>query len=333
MEKKQWAVLQGKVDVNKDFSEIKYLYNYNSLNTNPSFSQHPQEAILKSNIVLEEGSIEFELNVKKPLNLNIGSMISCRFGILSNFFIGFEISNFHQGSFSFSRFINNSWIIEQSMVSKDSFQYDKNYKIRIMSLGSRVKFYIDDVEIISTTNCNFSSSPLTLYINANYINPLPPLPGTTTIPLPKEPVELIKISNLKYEIKKPKVFIVMQFTEKYNNLYNDIIKRVCDEFNLEPIRVDEIYSTSMIINDIKNQIENCKFVIAEITPDNPNVFFEVGFAFGIKKDIILICDSERPKLPFDVSGFRTLFYEDKITGRTKFENQLKEFFKNILGDI
>lgn len=333
MKKKQWAVLQGDISVNEDFTEIKYLYDYNYVNKNPQLTQHPQEALIKSNIVLEEGSIEFDLYVKKTLKFDFTSMISCKFGILSNFFIGLDISNFHQGTFSFSRFSNNNWIIEQSMIAKNAFKFDKNYKIKITSNGSRVKLYMDDVEIISTNNCNFSSSTLTLGINANYINPLPPLSGGTTISLPKEPTELIKISNLKYEIKKPKVFIVMQFTEKYNNLYNDIIKRVCDEFSLEPIRVDEIYSTSMIISDIKNQIENCKFVIAEITPDNPNVFFEVGFAFGIKKDIILICDSERPKLPFDVSGFRTLFYEDKITGRTKFENQLKEFFKNIIGDI
>jgi hypothetical protein len=70
-------------------------------------------------------------------------------------------------------------------------------------------------------------------------------------------------------------------------------------------------------------------VIADITPDNPNVFYEVGYAHGIKKPTILLSDRRRDKLPFDVSGFRTLFYDNTIGGKKAVEENLTKHLENM----
>ena len=62
--------------------------------------------------------------------------------------------------------------------------------------------------------------------------------------------------------------------------------------------------------------------------DNPNVWYELGYAFARKKDVIMVCDEGRQKFPFDIqhrlvikyttdssSDYKTL--EKSITKRIK----------------
>ena len=94
-------------------------------------------------------------------------------------------------------------------------------------------------------------------------------------------------------------------------------------------RADEFYTATPIIKDIVKSIKEASVIIAEITPDNPNVFYEVGYAHAINKPTILLSDKTRGKLPFDISGFRTLFYENSIAGKSAVEKNLKKFLENI----
>src|SRR5262250_1329054 len=50
-------------------------------------------------------------------------------------------------------------------------------------------------------------------------------------------------------------------------------------------------SPASIIEDIIRGIETAQIVIAEITPTNENVFYEVGYAHALKKPTILLVDS------------------------------------------
>jgi hypothetical protein len=65
-------------------------------------------------------------------------------------------------------------------------------------------------------------------------------------------------------------------------------------------------------------------------PNNPNVYFEVGYALVMKKPTILLA-RKGTSLPFDVAGFRVLFYEDSIGGKGKLEEGLRRHLAAILG--
>jgi hypothetical protein len=73
-----------------------------------------------------------------------------------------------------------------------------------------------------------------------------------------------------------------------------------------------------------------EFVIAEVTPQNPNVYYELGFAHAINKPAILLADKALGKLPFDVAPFRVMFYENSIPGRKVFEESLRRHIQAIL---
>lgn len=110
------------------------------------------------------------------------------------------------------------------------------------------------------------------------------------------------ISNYKVSTERPKAFVVMQFSTPYNELYEQVIHRICDEFKVDAKRADEVYGPGVIIADIVKQIVESKLIIAEITPANPNVYYEIGYAHALGKPTILIAE-KATELPFDVSPF------------------------------
>lgn len=71
-------------------------------------------------------------------------------------------------------------------------------------------------------------------------------------------------------------------------------------------------------------------VIAEITPLNPNVYYEVGYADTLSKPVILISDRKEGLKPFDVMAYRTIFYDNSIGGKSQIENDLRTYLCGIM---
>ncbi len=139
----------------------------------------------------------------------------------------------------------------------------------------------------------------------------------------------IKFRNLVVEAQQPMCFIVMQFSEDFNVLYTDVIKPMCEQYGYKVIRGDDFHTSGLILEDITQSIRSAALVIADVTPDNANVFYELGYAHGIGKPTILLSDRRREKLPFDISGFRTLFYDNSIGGKAVVEQRLKQHLEAL----
>ena len=128
------------------------------------------------------------------------------------------------------------------------------------------------------------------------------------------------------------VFVVMQFSG-FEELYTDVIEPMTKEYDLHAYRADQVYGSGSIIDDIIRGIETAQIVIAEITPTNENVFYEVGYAHALKKPTILLVDREKKeKLPFDLSGYRCLFYQNSIGGKRKVKEGLQKYIEAILNE-
>lgn len=144
----------------------------------------------------------------------------------------------------------------------------------------------------------------------------------------------ITISNVTVQSERPMAFIVMQFSSPYNEVYSHVIRDVCDALAIDAIRADEIYGPGIIIKDVIDRISRAQVIIADISPTNPNVYFEVGYALALGKPIVLLAQrrgTESP-LPFDLSAFRVLFYDDSIGGKPKLEAGLRSHLGEILGE-
>jgi nucleoside 2-deoxyribosyltransferase len=80
--------------------------------------------------------------------------------------------------------------------------------------------------------------------------------------------------------------------------------------------MDEMAGPGVILQDMQREIEQAGVVIAEITPPNPNVFYEVGYAHALGKPTILLAQ-RGIQLPFDIRSFRVVFYTDTIGGKAE----------------
>jgi hypothetical protein len=129
---------------------------------------------------------------------------------------------------------------------------------------------------------------------------------------------------------KPQAFVVMQFGAEYDEVYKDVVEEVVKNFEVKALRADEMAGPGLIISDIVREIGSSQLVIADISPTaNANVYFEVGYALALNKPTILLARKGTP-LPFDVAGFRVLFYENTIGGKGRLENGLRKHLDAIL---
>ena len=141
----------------------------------------------------------------------------------------------------------------------------------------------------------------------------------------------ITFTDCKISFQPPEVFIISQFGDIYDQLYDGVIKPLCDKNNIKPIRADEISNSSVILDDIIKYIQTANIIIADITPNNPNVFYELGYAHAIGKEVILLCErGKRAGLPFDISGYRTIFYENTMVGKGKIEKEVEKYLEEAL---
>lgn len=141
----------------------------------------------------------------------------------------------------------------------------------------------------------------------------------------------IQFSNSVFNGKRGTIFVVMEFSDPYNELYTEVIQPIADRFKMRAFRADDIVGPGIILEDIVSGIVTAQIVIAEITPPNQNVFYELGYAHALNKPTILLVERGRP-LPFDISGYRCLFYENSIGGKRKVEEGLRKHLEAILND-
>jgi hypothetical protein len=139
----------------------------------------------------------------------------------------------------------------------------------------------------------------------------------------------VQFEDLGFTTHKPRAFVVMKFSEPYDSLYREVIRPVADQSGFQVLRADDVFKPGIILQDIVRGIIESDVIIAEITPDNGNVFYELGYAHALLKPTILLA-TRNTQLPFDISGYRCIFYDDTIRGKREVEIDLERHLRNIL---
>ena len=112
-----------------------------------------------------------------------------------------------------------------------------------------------------------------------------------------------------------KCFVIQPFDNgKFDKRYVDIFEPAIKKAEFEPYRIDYDLSVRIPIDDIEKGISESVICFAEITQDNPNVWYELGFAFACNKDVIMVCSDERlDKFPFDIQHRHIITYKTSST--------------------
>jgi hypothetical protein len=119
------------------------------------------------------------------------------------------------------------------------------------------------------------------------------------------------------------VFTIMPFTDEFRDVY-DSYREVCGDFGLNAERTDDSDSSERIIPRILDGIRRSAFVIADVTTMSPNVFYEIGFAEGFSR-LVIVTAKEGTELPFDLADIPVLFWKN--------QNELREKLRRRMGEV
>src|SRR6266498_1805038 len=87
----------------------------------------------------------------------------------------------------------------------------------------------------------------------------------------------------------------------FDKRFEDTIAPAIRAAGLEPYRVDQDPSTIIPIERIEEAIRRSQACVADISTNNPNVWYELGFAIASGKPVVLISLAEpNRRFPFDV---------------------------------
>jgi nucleoside 2-deoxyribosyltransferase len=95
----------------------------------------------------------------------------------------------------------------------------------------------------------------------------------------------------------------------FDKRYEDILDPAIRAANLDPYRVDRDPGATILIDTLHDEIKTSAACLADISSDNPNVWYELGYALAINKPTVMICSQARiTKLPFDIQHRKTIRY-------------------------
>jgi len=116
---------------------------------------------------------------------------------------------------------------------------------------------------------------------------------------------------------RPHAFVVMPFGRKkgsdgsiydFNAIYAQLIKPMLESAGFEPFRADEETTSGDILTDMFQELLLADLVLADMSIDNANVFYELGVRHAFRKRGVVHIQAGRAYMPFDVFNVRTIPY-------------------------
>jgi hypothetical protein len=107
---------------------------------------------------------------------------------------------------------------------------------------------------------------------------------------------------------------------------SNAIKDVCSEYGIKAIRADDVEHQDRITDVVLENIRESEFLIADLSGERPNVYYEIGYAHAIDKRPILYRKGGTP-LHFDLSVHNVPDYRNV----SHLKEQLRHRFETLLG--
>ena len=94
-------------------------------------------------------------------------------------------------------------------------------------------------------------------------------------------------------------------------------------FHLKRYETPETARMTRNKQNIMRQVRESAFVVADVTEPKPHVFYELGFADGLGKEVILTAKAGT-KLPFDIQDVPVLFWESFVEVEEQLEKRVAQ---------
>ena len=103
-------------------------------------------------------------------------------------------------------------------------------------------------------------------------------------------------------IQRTLVSAMMPFHPSFTPVY-EALKRTAESAGMHCRRADDIWENPAVIQDVVSLIDRSRIVICDCSTRNPNVFYEIGIAHTLGREVILITQSSED-IPFDLRHLR-----------------------------
>jgi len=272
----------------------------------PSGERFPQLLVFAEPFA--DGSITGEVTCMRPVPPAASEKtagFAFRFVDRNNYY--FAGTGAFEAKFCIGRVINGKSRRLAEAGSSESLQFDVPYRLRVKCEGSLITLFENEVPQLSYEDTTFDSGRWglrTWKTNATFRNPVADSTRRTC-------------------------FLIMPFGKEFDFVL-DAIRNTVKSFDFEYDRADERFVTEPIVDRIKEQIARADLIIADLTGKNPNVFYEVGYAAALNKQVIHIAQSA-DDLPFDVKHLRTFTYSDRMGADKKFRDDLTRAIEATTG--
>ncbi|HLG13711.1 MAG TPA: hypothetical protein VJH03_04175 [Blastocatellia bacterium] len=122
------------------------------------------------------------------------------------------------------------------------------------------------------------------------------------------------------------VFIIMPMRHDIRSLpdTHEAIIRACKGVKMRGSRIDDTAFVGPITEKIHANIRLAEYVVADLTHERPNVYYEVGYANALGKPILLVAQAET-SIHFDLHGYRTVLYRNYV----ELERALKAWLREL----
>jgi hypothetical protein len=127
--------------------------------------------------------------------------------------------------------------------------------------------------------------------------------------------------------RPPFCFVVMPFRAELNYFYLYIQRYLSEKHGLRVERGDHRVLTKALMDKVRDQIVEADLILADVSSNNPNVFYEIGLAHAFGKPVIFQTQDDPAMAPVDIRQFEFIHYD--MQRHEEFISKLDNAIRNI----
>jgi hypothetical protein len=126
------------------------------------------------------------------------------------------------------------------------------------------------------------------------------------------------------------IFAAMPFDPAFDDVFFVGVLGAARVIGGQAVRVDQVMHGRDAVAETQQQLRRCRAVVADLSTNEPDVLYELGFAQALGKPSVQICCTPYDDLPFMVRNRETLLYRP---GRTHLLGQQLAVYLTKLLDL
>ena len=138
--------------------------------------------------------------------------------------------------------------------------------------------------------------------------------------------QILRIERARPSVLPGHIFVIMSFRKELQDVYDEMRFAVdAHGGDLTIERIDDTFGDYKITDAVLQKVQEAELLICDLTDERPNVYFELGYARGVDKTVILTA-KQGTKVHFDVRHYRVIFYSSPTQLKKRLQREFFYFF-------